>query len=59
MQSPDSCVEIRGIPDNTIILKIDRFPDPSAIFKGNNGECKRADYAIITSYNGKKRNPCQ
>ena len=54
-QCADSFVEISGIPQNTLVLKVDQFPAPSNLFKGNKGECKRADYAIISDYNGKKR----
>lgn len=48
-------VIIQGLPDenSVIVLKIDNFPAPSKIFKGSKGECKRADFVIIT--NGDKR----
>ena len=51
---PNSVVEITGLPYDSLVLKIDHFPDSSNLFKGNNGECKRADYAIIVNKNGKK-----
>ena len=54
-QCSGSSVEINGIPDDTIIVKIDKFPDPSNLFNGNKGECKRADYAIIAEYRSKNR----
>jgi hypothetical protein len=57
-QSPTSQVEIAGIPQNTFVVKIDKFFDSSTIFNGNKGECKRADYAIITEYNSKKKILC-
>src|SRR5690554_1043540 len=51
----DSRVEIRGVPENTIVIKLDSFPDTRTLFNGSRGECKRADYIIISDYNGKKR----
>jgi hypothetical protein len=54
-QCPDSSVEIKGIPENAIVIKIDNFPAPSSLFRGNKGECKRADYLIIAEYENKKK----
>lgn len=53
-QAPDSKLRIRGIPADAIVIKIDRFPAPDGIFKGDNGECKRADYAIVAVSRTKK-----
>ncbi|ETR66270.1 MAG: hypothetical protein OMM_05730 [Candidatus Magnetoglobus multicellularis str. Araruama] len=52
---PDSRIEISGIPLNAIIIKIDSFPSPDFLFAGSKGECKRADYAIISESGNKKR----
>ena len=41
-------VDIQAMPENAIVIKIDEFPAPKPIFKGDKGECKRADFAIIT-----------
>ena len=35
-------------------IKINKFPSPDKLFSGTNGECKRADFAIIAD-NGKKK----
>ena len=47
--SPQSqyTVKIHGAPDDIIAIKADRFPPPGEIFKGEKGECKRADYVIV------------
>lgn len=42
-------VSINGIPEDSIILKVDDFPTPKPIFNNLKGECKRADFVIITS----------
>lgn len=42
-------LEIRNVPDNTIAFKADAFPPPDKIFKNSKGECKRADFVVITS----------
>ncbi len=48
-QAPDSVATIRNLPADAIIIKADVFGSPDDIFKGNNGECKRADYVIISA----------
>lgn len=52
---PDSSVLIADIPEESLVVKIDKFPDPSAVFNGDKGECRRADFLIISEYNDKKR----
>lgn len=39
---------IRNIPPDAIIIKADEFPAPKTFFKGDKGECKRADFIIIS-----------
>lgn len=39
---------IKNVPQDTIVIKADKFPAPLAIFKGSKMECKRADFVIIT-----------
>ena len=53
---PNCFVTIRGMPndDQVIIIKVDDFTSPKAIFGGSKGECKRADFAIIAD-TGKKK----
>ena len=46
-------IRIKGIPDDAVIIKTDAFPDTRSIFKGLQGECKRADYAIVASTRSK------
>ena len=45
---------VRDVPDDAIALKADAFPAPISIFRGDNGECKRADFVIIASDGGSK-----
>ena len=40
-------VTISNVPDETIVIKTDRFPSPKTIFKPDKGTCKRADFVII------------
>ena len=44
----DSAVSIRHLPADAIVIKVDEFSSPDSVFKGEKGECKRADYAIIS-----------
>jgi hypothetical protein len=47
-QVQDSTAKIHNIPDEAIIIKIDSFSAPKDIFRGDQGECKRADFVIIS-----------
>lgn len=42
-------IQIKGIPNDAIVIKTDMFPAPDSIFTCQKGECKRADYVIIAS----------
>lgn len=42
-------VPISQVPNQIIVFRVDKFPDPRSIFDGSKGECKRADFVIITS----------
>lgn len=42
-------IKIKGIPNDTIVVKTDRFTSPEKIFACLRGECKRADYVIIAN----------
>lgn len=53
-QAPDSMVEIRGIPDNAVVIKMDKFPDLRNFLSNSRHECSRADFAIIAESNKKK-----
>jgi hypothetical protein len=47
-QAPDSSVTIRNLPADALVIKVDAFRSPDDVFKGGNGECRRADYVIIS-----------
>lgn len=53
-QYPQSLTKICGLPDNAIVIKVDAFTAPDAVFAGSHDECKRADYVIISDAAGKK-----
>jgi hypothetical protein len=48
-QAPDSKVTIRGLPEATIVIKLDSFAAPDGLLTCERGECKRADYAIVAA----------
>lgn len=54
-QASDSKLRIRGIPADAIVIKMDSFPAPDAVFNCQKGECKRADYVIVAAFPTKKR----
>ena len=47
-QVSDSSTEIRNPPPDSLVIKVDTFRAPVDIFNGDRGECKRADYVIIS-----------
>jgi hypothetical protein len=47
-------IKIKGLPKQTFILKADEFPALLNFFNGLQGECKRADYIILTNIKNKK-----
>lgn len=46
--APDSSATISSLPSDAFVIKVDTFRSPSDIFIGAKGECKRADYVIIS-----------
>ena len=50
----DSAITISGVPENGIVIDLDRFWLPEQIFKGSNGQLKRADFVIVANDDGKK-----
>ena len=46
-QHPDSSARLFGIPEDAVVIKVDAFKSPDTIFKGSQGECKRADFIIV------------
>lgn len=63
-KDPDCGVKIRNIPADAVVIKADLFKSPDSIFNGTRGECKRADFVIISEdkkcilYIELKRNKC-
>ena len=53
-QDTRSAVSIYGVPDNVIVIKVDTFPPPDSVFAGKRGECKRADYVIVSNTEERK-----
>lgn len=47
-EAPDSSATISSLPSDAFVIKVDTFRSPSDIFYGAKGECKRADYVIIS-----------
>jgi len=48
-EDSDYVLKLWHLPKDAFIVKCDRFPTTSDIFfRGNNMECKRADYALIS-----------
>ncbi len=43
-------ITIQNVPEDAVAIKTDRFPDLGGFFKcsGDIGQCKRADFVIIT-----------
>ncbi|MGK7919431.1 MAG: hypothetical protein AB4080_05420 [Trichodesmium sp.] len=52
-ESDNYTVTIRGMPDDdeVIVIKVDTFIAPTTVFEGSRGECKRADFVIVTAIN--------
>lgn len=42
-------VDLMDIPDDSIVLKMDTYQQPSTLFRGNKGENRRCDYVVITN----------
>ena len=45
---------IRGLPQDSIVIRAEDFENPLTIFSGSKGECKRADFVIVSSEDTKK-----
>ncbi|MDE0012648.1 MAG: hypothetical protein OXU36_15965 [Candidatus Poribacteria bacterium] len=41
-------VEIKGVPPESIVIRAEGFENPLVIFNGSKGECKRADFVIVS-----------
>ncbi len=40
-------VTIHDVPENSIVIKTDKFPPPKSVFKNEKAECRRADFVVI------------
>lgn len=47
-QDTESSATIKGLPSDAMVIKVDSFEAPNSIFQGTKGECKRADFIIIS-----------
>lgn len=47
-QATDSHVEVYNVPVDSIVIDIDRAFQNQGLFQGSSGECKRADYLLIS-----------
>lgn len=45
---PNSDVKICHLPDDAVIVNVDKFEGPHHVFNCDTGVCKRADYVIIS-----------
>ncbi len=45
---------IRGLPQDSIVIRADDFETPLTIFDGSKGECKRADFVIVSNEDSRK-----
>lgn len=41
-------IRLSNVPDDLVTIKADQFPSPKGFFRNDKGECKRADYVLIT-----------
>ena len=47
-------VQIKGLPHDSIVIRAEDFKDPLTVFEGSKGECKRADFVIVSNGNRRK-----
>lgn len=49
LEEPGVCkCAVTNVPIDAIVIKVDKFAAPTSVFCGNKGECRRADFAIIS-----------
>ena len=54
LRENETAFTIRGLPEDSIAMKADKFPAPENFFWGTSGENKRADFIIISETPTKK-----
>ncbi len=47
-------VKIKGVPPDSIVIRAELYDESLSIFNGTKGECKRADFVIISTDNNGK-----
>jgi len=45
---------IMDLPNNSIVLNIEKFEQPKTLFEGKMGECKRCDYILALTEKNRK-----
>lgn len=53
-QKSGGTATIRGLPQDSIVIRAEDFENPLTIFDGSKGECKRADFVIVAIENSRK-----
>ncbi len=46
-------VNIHGVPEGSILIKLDRYEQPSTLFRNDKGQRQRCDYVLFTMVNGR------
>lgn len=46
-------VDIQGVPNGSIIIKLDNYDQPATLFKNDKGQRQRCDYVLFTVVNGR------
>ena len=45
----NTTVQIKGLPQDSIVIRAEDFEDPLTVFAGSKGERKRADFVIVSN----------
>ena len=48
-------VKINGVPHDSIVIRAENFENPLTVFNGTKGECKRADFVIVSNDENERR----
>ena len=46
-------VDIHGVPEDSILMKLDGYDQPASLFKDDKGQRQRCDYVLFTMVNGR------
>lgn len=47
-------VKIKGLPSDSVVVRSEKFNEPTKLFQGTKGEQKRADFVIVSNKDAKK-----